>query len=177
MDYFILLLCCVLSCRRLFGKSGIFNRENLAEYKRAFEAVSVNSDSFFFFLPSFLRPLSSPVSGDRSAEIISAIACRPRPMNYSNIRCKFRMEARFILFCRSFPIHSLLTCHVRLSNVQPVRKHTQRRPLNKLKGMGMTNTVLLESPNLISLSLIHRSSAGERGEANCSLITCTIKLW
>ncbi|KAI4546267.1 hypothetical protein MG293_002822 [Ovis ammon polii] len=26
------------SRRRLFGKSGIFNRENLAEYKRAFEA-------------------------------------------------------------------------------------------------------------------------------------------
>ena len=136
MDYFILLLCCVLSCRRLFGKSGIFNRENLAEYKRAFEAVSVNSDSFFFFLPSFLRPLSSPVSGDRSAEIISAIACRPRPMNYSNIRCKFRMEARFILFCRSFPIHSLLTCHVRLSNVQPVRKHTQRKAIKQIKRNG-----------------------------------------
>ena len=57
MDCFILLLWCVLSCRRLFGKYCIFSQEKLAEDKRAFEAVSVNSDSFSFFLPSFL---SSP---------------------------------------------------------------------------------------------------------------------
>lgn len=52
---------------------------------------------------------------------------------------------------------------VRLSDVQPVRKHTQRRPLNKLKRDGdVINKVLLESPNLISLSLIHRSSVPEK---------------
>ena len=136
MDYFILLLCFVLSCRRLFGKSGIFNWENLAEYKRAFEAVSVNSDSFFFFLPSFLRPLSSPVSGDRSAEIISTIACRPRPMNYSNIRCKFRMEARFIPFCRSFPIHSLLTCHGKAKRCPASQKTHTEEAIKQIKRDG-----------------------------------------
>lgn len=65
MDRFILLLSCALSCRRLFGKYCIFSQEKLAEYKRAFEAASVNSDSLSFFLPSFLHPLSSPVSADR----------------------------------------------------------------------------------------------------------------
>lgn len=53
---------CTLSCRRLLGKYCIFGQEKLAEYKRAFEAASVNSDSFSSFLPSFLRLLSSSVS-------------------------------------------------------------------------------------------------------------------
>lgn len=48
------------------AKYCIFSQEKLAKYKRAFEAVSVNSD-FFSFLSSFFFPFplpSPPVSVD-----------------------------------------------------------------------------------------------------------------
>lgn len=64
MGYFILFLSALAV--DFLAKYCIFSQEKLAKHKRAFEAVSVNSD-FFSFLSSFFFPLplpSPPVSVD-----------------------------------------------------------------------------------------------------------------
>jgi len=57
MGYFILFLSALGV--DFLAKYCIFSQEKLAKHKRAFEAVSVNSDFFAFFL-FFPLPLPSP---------------------------------------------------------------------------------------------------------------------